>query len=326
MRPVSLLVLALAFSAGSFASLRRPPSEPVALFRTGPEAAREPVPLDMSEAADLAPLPRLNPGASARRAWLLAEGPEHAPGDERRIVTFTFDDGPFPETTPRVLKLLDEHHVRAAFFVIGRYLDGEGDRAERSRETLREVVARGHLVGNHTHDHRLLSALPTDEVVAQIDRGARSIEATTGQRPLLFRPPYGQLDLRGMELVGERRLELVLWNVEAEDMVHDDSRALFESLRDQIEARGGGVVLLHDIRPTTIPALADLLVWLRKHRYDPARPDRRGYEVVDLPTYLRETEAAPQPYATRGEVERARGEAFAKSRGANRAPGRDDES
>ncbi|MEO6418745.1 MAG: hypothetical protein ABIP39_05030, partial [Polyangiaceae bacterium] len=72
----------------------------------------------------------------------------------------------------------------------------------------------------------------------------------------------------------------------------------------------GGIVLLHDIRRSTAPTTAKLLAWLRQRRFDPARPERIGYQVVDLPTYLKATAAHPQPYADRSALEAARGVAW----------------
>ena len=74
---------------------------------------------------------------------MLAEGPAHAPDDGRRVVTFTFDDGPFPETTPAILEILAKHRVRATFFWIGRYLDGDDTTWEQ--EPLRKLTAEGQL-------------------------------------------------------------------------------------------------------------------------------------------------------------------------------------
>jgi peptidoglycan/xylan/chitin deacetylase (PgdA/CDA1 family) len=255
---------------------------------------------------DPTPWPRLNPEVSTRRAWLLAEGPYHAPGDGRRLVTLTFDDGPFPETTPTYLKILARHSVRAAFFMIGNYLDGDSERAVKSREVAREVARAGHLIGNHTHDHQRLTALPRSEILAQIDEGAASIERATGKRPLLFRPPYGQLDSWASERLRERGAELVLWSVEASDMKTDDGQAIVDALREQIEYAGGGIVLLHDIRWGSADALERLLTWLNHRRWDPRRPEVVGYEVVDLVQYLRACAASPQPFNDRAELGQAR--------------------
>jgi peptidoglycan/xylan/chitin deacetylase (PgdA/CDA1 family) len=261
--------------------------------------------------------PELNPEASIPKAWMVAEGPAYKPGNGRRLVTLTFDDGPFPETTPSVLRLLAKHRVHASFFVIGRYLDGDSDRAVRSREVLKEVAAAGHLIGNHTHDHVLLTSVTHTQVLEQIDHGAASIERVTGKRPILFRPPFGTLDDFGQEAVRERGLDLLLWSVEKQDMQRADSHEVFRELVSQIDYKEGGVVLLHDIRRTSVDALRELLDWLQLHQWDPEKPSKVGYEIVDLPTYLREVAASPLPYATRDELERAR-EAAMGARAARR--------
>jgi peptidoglycan/xylan/chitin deacetylase (PgdA/CDA1 family) len=262
--------------------------------------------VDPAQLPDPAPFPRLNPEESIRRAWLLAEGPSHTPDDARRIVTFTFDDGPFPETTPEILEILARHHVRATFFWIGRYLDGDGDRAVTTRAVARQVAAAGHFIGNHTRDHEQLMALTHRQVLEQIDECSRSIERVIGVRPTLFRPPYGALDPWASSALRARGMDLVLWSVEAADMTHGDPVAMTDSLRDQIEYAGGGIVLLHDIRLTTIPVLEGLLDWLDAHRYDPEKPETVGYEVVDLARYMQETGRSPQPYPDRPALEHAR--------------------
>ena len=261
---------------------------------------------DPKSLPSMRPWPELNADASIPKAWMVAEGPAYRPGNGRRLVTLTFDDGPFPETTPPVLRALAKHKVHATFFVIGRYLDGDEPRARESREVLRQVVAEGHLIGNHTHDHALLTTVTHTQVLEQIDQGAASIERVTGRRPILFRPPFGELDDFGRAAVRERGLDLVLWSVEKQDMLRDDWRRVSRELVGQIRHKQGGIVLLHDIRWTSVRALRDLLGWLHDHRWDPKKPSRVGYEVVDLPTYLREVAASPQPYATRPELEEAR--------------------
>ncbi|HVJ89781.1 MAG TPA: polysaccharide deacetylase family protein [Labilithrix sp.] len=255
--------------------------------------------VETGNAPGLEPWPRLNPEASIAKAWRLAEGPHRKAGDHRRLVTLTFDDGPFPETTPKVLELLAKYDVRATFFVIGRYLDGNDDRARATRRVLKKIVDAGHLVGNHTYDHALLTAISHTQVLEQIDRSAASIERVIGKRPFLFRPPFGQLDDFGEEASRARRLDLLLWNMEAQDMERTDVRAMFSDLVRQLTYTQGGVVLLHDIRWTSVDILKQLLVYLDARRYDPERPDREGYEIVDLPTYLRAVEESPPQLGAR---------------------------
>lgn len=261
---------------------------------------------DPESVPSLRPWPALNPEASIARAWMVAEGPARVAGSGRRLVTLTFDDGPFLETTPKVLQLLRRHRVHATFFAVGQYLEAEDRRARATRRLLRRVVDEGHLVGNHTLDHSLLTAISHTKVLDQIDRSAAAIERAIGKYPYLFRPPYGALDDFGQQAARERHLDLQLWSVEAQDMTRDDSHQMFKELVNQLEYKQGGVVLLHDIRFTSVAVLAELLDWLKVHRYDPSRPARVGYDVVDLPTYLRAVEAAPLPYANRDELEKGR--------------------
>ncbi len=286
-----------------------------------PEA--EPPPIggsNLDGIPSMRPWPALNAEASIPKAWMVAEGPAYRAGSGRRLVTLTFDDGPFPETTPTVLRILAKRKIHAAFFVIGRYLDGDDERASQSREVLKQVAAAGHLIGNHTHDHSSLTSVTHTQVLEQIDEGAASIERVTGKRPILFRPPFGKLDDFGQAAVRERGLDLLLWSVEKQDMQRADSHEVFRELIGQIEYKEGGIVLLHDIRWTSIAVLRELLEWLQIHRWDPKRPKHVGYEIVDLPTYLREVAAAPLPYETRDELEKARETAAQEkaSRGSNR--------
>jgi peptidoglycan/xylan/chitin deacetylase (PgdA/CDA1 family) len=272
-----------------------------------PPLERAPSTVDASALPDPpAPIPHLNPNAQAERAWLLAEGPVHAPSDGRRLVTFTFDDGPFPETAPTVLRILEQHHVRAAFFLIGSYLEGDDKHAVETRMWARHIADAGHFVGNHTLDHKLLTSLPHAAALSEIDDSAAAIERATGKRPFLFRPPYGEVDPWLEGVLRDRKLELVLWSIDVEDMKKSDPDVIVEEMKKQLAYKGGGLVLLHDMHWPSVKALSRLLRWMQGQRWDPSHPDRPGWDIVDLAEYLRATGAAPQPYASREELERTR--------------------
>jgi peptidoglycan/xylan/chitin deacetylase (PgdA/CDA1 family) len=253
-----------------------------------------------------APWPRLNPDANAERAWLLAEGPAHAAGDGRRLVTFTFDDGPFPETAPTVLRILAQHRIHATFFLIGEYLEGDDKRATEARMWAKRIADAGHLVGNHTYDHHKLTSLSHASALAEIDDCSASIERATGKRPLLFRPPYGEVDPWLQGVIRDRGLELLLWSIDVEDMKREDPEEIVRALEQQLDFAQGGVVLLHDMHWPSVKAFNRLLRWLDGNRWDAAHPEKRGWDIVDLPEYLRSTAASPQPYPTREALERAR--------------------
>ena len=296
---------ALALGVGTAISFARPS---LFLGKPGPKPAQNSTVPDappMPAAVDEAALP--TPGemsgteitTNKSRAWLLAEGPAREE-DSPKLVTLTFDDGPDADTTPAVLKLLHKHHVRATFFFIGRYLDGNKRRNIRARAAARDIADAGHMIGSHTHDHDLLTTDTHTKVLEQIDDGIASIEHAIGRRPDLFRPPYGQLDAFGEQAIAERHLGLVLWSVEAADMQEPDENTTFTHLVEQLDYAGGGLVLLHDVKWPTVHVLARLLDWL----------DAKKYSVVDLPTYFRETRLHPQPYASRKQLEDARAAAW----------------
>jgi len=224
----------------------------------------------------------------------------------RRLVTFTFDDGPFPETAPTVLHILDLHKVRASFFFIGKYLEGESAHAVESRKWARKIADAGHYVGNHTMDHKELTTLPHAAALAEIDDAAAAIERATGRRPVLFRPPYGSLDPFLEGALRDRHAELTLWSIDVEDMKSADPDRMVQQLLSQLEYKGGGVVLLHDVHWPSVKALNRLLHVMANNRWDATHPERAGWAIVDLPEYLRETAASPQPFENREQLEDAR--------------------
>jgi hypothetical protein len=89
-------------------------------------------------------------------------------------------------------------------------------------------------------------------------------------------------------------------------MKREDSHQMFREITRALDYKEGGIVLLHDIRFTSVAVLRELLPWLDEHKWDPKRPHRVGYEVVDLPTYLRAAAANPQPYESREELDKVR--------------------
>lgn len=323
-----LLVFAMALAVGSYFGVGAPKGMIRAPWSPVPSVAPSdvrvtpaPTPAAGFDAAALPDpdgFPHLNPTASKTAGWLLAEGP--APTDGQRFVTLTFDDGPGAESTPLVLDLLAKHHVRGTFFFIGKYLDGTTKRAQGARSAALAVKTAGHLIGSHTHDHAFLPNLSRKKEAAQIDDGSASIERVLGVKPTLFRPPYGGLDATGEALLRERKLDLVMWSIEVGDMQNADEEAMLAGLIEQIDYAGGGTILLHDIKKSTVRVLAKLLIWLDAHRWDAEHADRVGYTVVDLPQFLRATEAHPQPFADRKALEDARAAEWRKTHAVTKLP------
>jgi len=163
----------------------------------------------------------------------VVEGPEGARG-----VALTFDDGPDPKHTRAVLDALDARGAKATFFVIGR-------KAEAHADLVKEIVARGHEVGVHSYAHdRLFSLRGTKRVRADLKRAIDVLEAITGKRPDLWRPPIGHTNPTIARVADELELVTIGWSVGARDGIAAKPDAVkarvVEGLRD------GAIVLLHD--------------------------------------------------------------------------------
>lgn len=157
-----------------------------------------------------------------------------------RRVALTFDDGPDPEVTPRVLDLLDRHGAHASFFCIG-------ERVERHPDLTAEIVRRGHLVENHTHRHlNRFSMLGPRGLGREIDRAQEAIAAVTGRAPELFRPPAGIRSVLLEPALARRGLWLASWTRRGYDTAVSEPRRVLGALVRDLAP--GDVLLMHDGR------------------------------------------------------------------------------
>jgi len=167
---------------------------------------------------------------------------------EERIAALTFDDGPDPEWTPRVLELLAQYEARATFFVLGRS-------AQQYPDLLARIAGEGHVIGNHSWDHPLFPLISSRERRRQIEACARAT-APYGQR--LFRPPYGRQDLASRLDTVRLGYTAVTCSVDVGDWWESDAERLAKSLVTQIQP--GSVIDLHETlyraRPDLEPVLA----------------------------------------------------------------------
>ncbi len=169
-----------------------------------------------------------------------------AAAGRRGEVGLTFDDGPDPEVTPRVLDLLERHGARASFFCVG-------ERVARWPALAGEIVRRGHRVENHTYAHlKRFSMLPPRAMGREIDRAQEAIGEATGRAPRLFRPPAGLRNPWLEPLLAARGLELVTWTRRAYDTVHPRPGRVAARLLAGLEA--GDILLLHDGQSARDPA------------------------------------------------------------------------
>lgn len=184
---------------------------------------------------------------------------------DRRAITLSFDDGPDPETTPRVLDLLASAGVKAAFFLIG-------ERAARSPQVVRRIADEGHDLGNHTWSHRSLWLTGPRETARQVRDGHEAISRAAGLAPLFFRPPWGMTNAALFPTLGGLGTPCVFWSIQPEGRQAVSAGQQVERCRGR--ARPGAIVDLHDADGVpgagrrVLEALPSLIGTLRGLGYD----------------------------------------------------------
>ena len=173
-----------------------------------------------------------------RSQWLVANR-ARVPG--ARCIALTFDDGPDPVYTPKLLDLLREKGVKATFFVVGK-------RADQHPEVVRRAWAEGHLIANHTWSHYpLFCFLMPRRLRAEIDCGTESVRRICGFRPRLFRSPVGLRHPLLAPYLQDAKLEYVSWTIRTRDTLTASSAILARRILNK--ATSGDIILLHDRLP-----------------------------------------------------------------------------
>jgi peptidoglycan-N-acetylglucosamine deacetylase len=187
----------------------------------------------------------------------------------QKVIALTFDDGPWPENTVKVLDILKQNNIKGTFFVIGQNLKNYPDYAKR-------IVAEGHVIGNHTWHHWYHFMNP-QTAAYEVDQTSELIYKTTGVRTNLFRPPGGIMHNGVVAHARAKKYSTIMWSADSIDY----SRPAVPRLLSNVlkESRPGGIVLMHDgggDRSHTITALPQLIDHFRKE----------GYRFVTVPELL----------------------------------------
>lgn len=181
---------------------------------------------------------------------------------KKRCVALSFDDGPgLP--TPRLLDTLKHHKVPATFFLVGQMVKWRPKTAAR-------ITREGHEVGVHGWNHADLRRLKPKDLTWQLHRTRQLIEDATGVRPTLARPPYGATNKQVLRAERQAGLAEVLWNLDTSDWKIRNAGHVRRSVLDHVKRNT--VVLMHDIRPTTVDAIAVMVRELK----------RRGFTLVTV--------------------------------------------
>lgn len=183
-----------------------------------------------------------------------------------REVVLTFDDGPWPATTSRVLAALAQECVRATFFLIGRS-------ASEHPELVRRIAAEGHTIGTHTWSHPSLMRVKPEAAITEIDRGISAVEAAlrgnagTARPAPFFRFPGFESTPATLDLLQSRRIVVFGADLWASDWNRMTPRQELKLITDRLNASGKGIVLFHDTKAQTAAMLPAFLRYLHENGY-----------------------------------------------------------
>ena len=160
----------------------------------------------------------------------------------RPMVALTYDDGPSPTVTPRILQCLKENGARATFFMVGQ-------KVIKSPDVLKQMVAQGCEVANHTYDHTLMTKVSPTELAAQLAATNQVVSDACGISPVLMRPCGGAKNDAGMNIVGAISMPAILWSVDTLDWKTRDANQTIQTVLKKV--KDGDIILMHDLYDAT---------------------------------------------------------------------------
>ncbi|GKV69610.1 hypothetical protein NCCP2716_21080 [Sporosarcina sp. NCCP-2716] len=183
-------------------------------------------------------------------------GAGEQPGQPQvKRVALTFDDGPDPKSTAQILEILKKYDAKATFFMLG-------SRVEYYPDMAKAVKAAGHEIGNHSWNHPDLSKMPLPKALEEINRTRDIILKVTGEKPTVFRPPYGAYT---EQLSKQTIPPIKLWTVDTLDWKYRDAGKLLEEVKKS--THDGSTILMHDIHQSTADGLDSVMAYLKGEGY-----------------------------------------------------------
>jgi peptidoglycan/xylan/chitin deacetylase (PgdA/CDA1 family) len=179
-------------------------------------------------------------------------------------ICFTFDDGPV-ENTRDVLAVLNKHEVKATFFLIGK-------NCKENQNILKEIVAEGHIIGNHSFSHEnSIGWSSTSKVIEEIEQTNQIIKEVSGIQPQFYRPPFGITNPKIARAIAKTKMISVGWTIRTFDTVVKDAEKLIAKVKPRLNKKGH-IILMHDSCPQTVVALDQLIINCKE----------KGIKIVNL--------------------------------------------
>ena len=206
----------------------------------------------------------------ARTAEVVArkrELPVYCVQREDPVIAISFDAAWGGDKTLRLLDILDEYQVKTTFFVVDTWV-------QRYPELVKEVAARGHEIGNHSTTHPQMTKLSREKILQELNTVADHVEALTGQRPALFRPPYGDYNNDVILTAREAGYTPIQWSVDSLDWKNQGAQPMIDRATGKVQ--GGDIVLFHNDSKYILDALPAILKSYRE----------QGFTVVPISQLL----------------------------------------
>ena len=194
--------------------------------------------------------------------------------DDKKQIAISFDDGPSGRYTNEIVDILDKYHVPAAFFCIGKNIEG-------NEFMLQKIVNGNHLIGNHSYSHHFwFDMYGTSKMAEDLRQMNEKVFSAVGLKPKLFRPPYGVTNPNLARAVKRQKLVAVGWTIRSMDTVVKDDQKLLRKVLKAVKP--GAIVLFHDTSEATFLMLPAFIQKVKD----------QGFEIVRLDKMLNIT-----PYA-----------------------------
>lgn len=174
---------------------------------------------------------------------------------DKKLIAFTFDDGPSETNTNYLLDNLDKYDAKVTFFVLG-------SRVDSNKETIKRAYLEGNDIGSHTYNHQNLNLLSDVALIDEVKKTNEAIKEVIGTSPTLLRPPYGNLTDHGKELAN---MSIILWNIDPLDWKYKDKNRVANEIIEH--AHDGAIILVHDIYKSSVEGALLAMEELQKQGY-----------------------------------------------------------
>ncbi|WP_099189222.1 polysaccharide deacetylase family protein [Tepidibacter mesophilus] len=187
---------------------------------------------------------------------------------DKKVIAITFDDGPHPRYTPKILDLLKKYDIKGTFFVLGKHV-------EFYPETLKIIKDEGHEIGNHTYSHVDVKKIPSRKIEEEFNKTQQKIYDVIKEKPKIFRPPFGSYNTYLKDLAKRHNVKIILWSSsqDCKDWSNPGVKKIADTVINNVG--NGDIILLHDYVNTTSQTYEALKIILPELK-------RRGYRFVTV--------------------------------------------